>query len=97
MTKTTVKFMLDGHVDDLYALSLLFSAGAHPDLHVVTQITGAKDGLLDRVQNADHRETYLTGDHCLWVFEARPLVEKRWAAMEILAPLNGYADRRVRR
>jgi hypothetical protein len=86
-----VKINLDGHVDDLYALSLLFPKGAYPNLHIVTQITGAKDGLLDRVQNADSRETYLTGEGCLPLIGTRGSDEAFWVALEIISPLNGYA------
>lgn len=91
MTTPNVKINLDGHVDDLYALSLLFPKGVHPGLYVVTQITGAKDGLLDRAHNADRRETYLTGSKCLLLMEARGAEEAGWVALEIIAPLNGYA------
>jgi hypothetical protein len=91
VTAAIVKIQLDGHVDDLYALSLLFPKGACPDLHIVTQITGAKDGLFDRVRNADRRETYVTGDGCLPLIEARRPEEAGWVALEIIAPLNGYA------
>jgi hypothetical protein len=86
-----VKIAVEGHVDDLYALSLLFPKGACPDLHVVTAITGAKDGLLDRVQNADRRETFVTGNRCLSLIAARQPQEAGWIAREIIAPLNGYA------
>jgi hypothetical protein len=88
---TIVKIKLDGHVDDLYTLSLLFPEGAYRDLHIVTQITGAKDGLFDRVQNASRRETYLTGIGCSPLIETRDPEEASWVALEIVAPLNGYA------
>lgn len=91
MVAPIVKIMLDGHVDDLYALALLFPKGVLPGLFIVTHITGIKDGLLDRVQNADHRETYLTGDGCLSLIDAHGLEELLWEAREIIAPLNGYA------
>jgi len=86
----SVRIYVDGHIDDLYALSLLFPEGAHPDLHVVTSISGMKDGPFDRAQDTDNKQTYLTGNGCL------PLVglsnrEAGWAAREIIAPLNGYA------
>lgn len=90
MIEPVVRIQVEGHVDDLYALSLLFPEGAYPDLHVVTGITGAKDGVLDRVQNVDQRETYVTGPGCLPIIEARPL-EAGWIARQIIAPLNGYA------
>jgi hypothetical protein len=35
-TKPTVKIKLEGHVDDLYALSLLFPENAYPSLYIVT-------------------------------------------------------------
>ena len=38
MTESVVKIHVDGHIDDLYALSLLFPEGAYPDLHIVTAI-----------------------------------------------------------
>jgi hypothetical protein len=79
VTAAIVKIQLDGHVDDLYALSLLFTKDSCPDLHIVTQITGAKDGLFDRVRNADR------------LIEARRPNEAGWVALEIVAPLNGYA------
>lgn len=90
-TRTTVKIALGGHVDDLYAISLLFPEGAYAGLHIVTAIIGAKDGPLDRVQNADSRETYLTGDGCLPLINAHDFGEAEWTAREILTPLNGYA------
>lgn len=87
----TVRIKVDGHVDDLYTLALLFPEGALPDLHVVTALTGAKDGLLDRVTGADTRDTYVTGPGCLVLFDASGCEEAGWIAREILAPLNGYA------
>lgn len=90
MSEPVVKIRVDGHVDDLYALSLLFPEGAYPDLHVVTAIKGAKDGLFDRVQNTDSRETHVTGQGCLPIIGARSL-EGGWIARAIIAPLNGYA------
>ncbi|WP_157965013.1 hypothetical protein [Bordetella bronchiseptica] len=88
-----IKINLEGHVDDLYALSLLFPKAVLPDLYIVTQISGSKDGQLDRVCNADCRETYLTGDGCLSLLkrERQTFEEMKWIAMEIIAPLNGYA------
>jgi hypothetical protein len=90
VSEPVARIHIEGHVDDLYALSLLFPEGAYPDLHVVTAITGAKDGLLDRVQNADRRETYVTGQGCLPIIRARS-PQASWIAREIIAPLNGYA------
>ncbi|GLR89784.1 hypothetical protein [Bradyrhizobium iriomotense] len=90
MTEPSARIHVQGHVDDLYALSLLFPEGAYPDLHVVTAIKGIKDGLLDRVQDADHKETYIAGPGCLPIIEA-PFLERPWIAREIIAPLNGYA------
>lgn len=91
MVGLVVKIQIEGHVDDLYAVSLLFPEGVYPDLHVVSGIKGAKDGLFDRVRNADLRETYVTGDGCLPIIEARGAQEASWIAREIIAPLNGYA------
>jgi hypothetical protein len=88
VTAPIVKIQLNGHVDDLYALSLLFPEDACPDLYVVTQIIGAKDGLFDRVRNADRRETYVTGDGCLPLIETQKPKEAGWVAREIIAPLN---------
>jgi len=90
MTTTVVKIALQGHVDDLYALSLLFPEGAYPGLHVITQIVGTKVGLFDRVTNAEFRATFLTGATCLPIIGAA-VPEAGWMASEILAPLNGYA------
>ncbi|GMO93540.1 hypothetical protein [Bradyrhizobium sp. TM239] len=90
MSEPVVKIRVHGHVDDLYALSLLFPEGVYPDLHVVTAIEGTKDGVLDRVKNTDHQETHVTGPGCLPVIGAR-FLERGWIAREIIAPLNGYA------
>jgi hypothetical protein len=87
----SVKIKLDGHIDDLYALSLLFRQGAYPDLHVVSRISGEKDGMLDRVRATDCRETYLTGNGCLPLINAQMPEEAGWIALQIIAPLNGYA------
>ncbi|WP_223557087.1 hypothetical protein [Pseudomonas sp. BF-R-01] len=53
MPTTTVNIVLDGLVDDLYALSLLFPKGAHSGFHIATKLTGVKDGLLDREKGTD--------------------------------------------
>lgn len=90
MSEPNVKIRVEGHVDDLYALSLLFPKGTYPTLDVVTELKGAKDGLMDRVHNIDSRETYVTGQGCLPIVEAH-LLEQGWIAREIIAPLNGYA------
>jgi hypothetical protein len=87
----TVRIQVDGHVDDLYTLALLFPEGVLPDLYVVTSLTGAKDGSLDRVAGADTRDTYVTGSGCLALIDASGLEEAGWIAREVLAPLNGYA------
>lgn len=86
-----VNIFVDGHVDDLYALSLLFPEGAYPDLHVVSTIKGEKFGPLDRVTDASNRTTYVTGIGCLPLLEAQSYGAAEWVAREILAPLNGYA------
>lgn len=88
-----IKIQLNGHVDDLYTLSLLFPKDVFPEFYVVTKISGGKDGLDERVFNADSRETYLAGDGCLLLATTknRSAEEMKWAALEILAPLNGYA------
>jgi len=72
-------------------LSLLFREGAYPGLHVVTGLKGEKIGLLDRVTDANDRTTFVTGEGCLPLAEARDNGAGGWVASEILAPLNGYA------
>jgi hypothetical protein len=91
VTVPTIKIYINGHVDDLYALSILFPEHNSPHLHVVTGITGTKYGMLDRVENADQTETYVTGDGCLPLIQANGIEESGWIAQEIIAPLNGYA------
>lgn len=59
-----VKIILNWHVGDFYALSL-------PDLYVVKQISGLKDGLFSRLHKTDNRMTYLTGDRCLTLFNTK--------------------------
>lgn len=86
-----IRIYVEGHVDDLYALALLFPEGAYPGLHVVTNVTGYKDGSLDRAKVADNPETYVTGPACLPLVEARSYGAAGWVAREIIAPLNGYA------
>ena len=86
-----IKIKVEGHVDDLYALSLLFPEGAYPELHVSTGITGHKDGMLDRVGDASNSSTYVTGPGCLPLLEADGYGGGEWVAREIIAPLNGYA------
>lgn len=86
-----IKIHVAGHVDDLYALSLVFPDGAYPDLHVVTEIKGRNDGTLDRVSDADQRSTYVTGPGCMPLIEANHYGAASWVAREIIAPLNGYA------
>lgn len=86
-----VEIYLDGQVDDLYALGILFPEGAVPDLHIVTSIVGEKDGCLDRVIDAGSRETFLTGAACLPLLDETAVGAEKWVAAEILAPLNGYA------
>lgn len=86
-----IKLFVDGHVDDLYALSLLFPEGAYSDLHVVTGLKGEKNGPFDRVTDVSDRRTYVTGDGCRPLVEAQGYGAAGWVAREILAPLNGYA------
>ncbi len=86
-----MKIFIDGHVDDLYALSLLFPKDAYDKLYVITQIKGEKRGLLDHVTDVNDRTTYVTGEGCAPLFEASTVTEAGWAAHQILAPLNGYA------
>ena len=86
-----IKIYVEGHVDDLYALSLLFPEGAYPDLYVVTGISGHKDGLLDRIGDASQPATFVTGPGCLPLLEAKEYGAAGWVAREIIAPLNGYA------
>lgn len=89
--RMNIKLFVEGHVDDLYALHLLFPEGAFEGLHVVTALIGQKDGSLDRVTDASDRSTYITGDGCASLLEANNYGAVRWVAREILAPLNGYA------
>lgn len=86
-----IKIFVEGHVDDLYALSLLFPEGAYPDLFVITGISGHKDGLLDRAGDASQPATYVTGPGCLPLLEANEYGAAAWVARDIIAPLNGYA------
>src|SRR5687768_6757069 len=86
-----IRLFVGGHVDDLYALSLLFPEGAYEGLHVVTALKGRKDGSLDRVTDASDSKTYVTGDGCSPLLEASDYGAGGWVAREILAPLNGYA------
>ena len=73
-SQVEIRIYVEGHVDDLYALSLLFPEGAYPGLHVATELKGAKDGSLDRVTDASARRTYVTGDGCLPLTEALELL-----------------------
>lgn len=91
MNSKHVRIDLAGHPDDLYALALLFGEGSRPDLAVHAEITGAKDGPFDRVIDAASVETYITGPACGLVTELHSIEEAYWAAVEIIAPLNGYA------
>jgi hypothetical protein len=91
MPLPVIKIKVEAHVDDLYTLSLLFPHGVLSDLHVVTSISGTKEGSLDRVTDARDRETYVTGVGCLALLETTSADESGWVAREILAPLNGYA------
>ncbi|WP_125900846.1 hypothetical protein [Methylobacterium indicum] len=88
--KMIIKIFVSGHVDDLYALALLFPEGGYPGLHVVTGLQGRKDGRMDKVTDATDRQTFVTGDACLPLVEAAHGAAS-WIAREILAPLNGYA------
>lgn len=90
-SRMNIKLFVEGHVDDLYALYLLFPEGAIEGLHVVTALKGQKDGPLDRVTDASDRKTYVTGDGCAPLLEANNYGAAGWVAREILAPLNGYA------
>jgi hypothetical protein len=86
-----IKIFVDGHVDDLYALSLLFPEGAYLGLAVVTGLKGRKDGSMDRVNDATERRTFVTGKGCIPLAEAQTYGAARWVAREIISPLNGYA------
>lgn len=86
-----VKIFVDGHVDDLYALSLLFPADAYPGLVVITGLKGSKDGSMDRVSDATDRRTFITGEGCFPLAEAQNYGAASWVAREIISPLNGYA------
>lgn len=69
----------------------MFPPGVLPNLHVVTQITGRKDGPFDRAINVERRETYVTGPSCIPIINTSSPFDGFWIAEEILAPLNGYA------
>lgn len=93
-TDTIFKIVVTGHVDDLFALSLLFPKGAIPEFHVVTGIKGAKERIFDRVTSADDMTTYVSGPGCEPLFDffgqtTQP--ERDLVAREIIAPLNGFA------
>lgn len=87
-----IKIFVDGHVDDLYAIALLFPEGAYPGLHVITELEGRKDGMFDRVSNAGSRSTFVTGEGCRPLLESVDANYGEWIAHEILSPLNGYAS-----
>ncbi|MBB4116425.1 hypothetical protein FHT80_005799 [Rhizobium sp. BK226] len=92
--ETIFKIFVTGHVDDLFALSLLFHEGAMPDFYVVTAIEGEKDRLFDRVTNVDNRQTYVSGPGCAPLFDflgQTTQFERDLVAREIIAPLNGFA------
>lgn len=93
LAMTSVRIFLQGHIDDLYALSLLFPVGAHPDLYVCTSITGEKVGTLNRATDPGQSRPYVTGEGCLPLIDyaGDPQRQAEWAAREIIAPLNGYA------
>lgn len=86
-----IRIFVDGHIDDLYALSLLFPEGAYFGLSVVTGLKGGKDGPMDRVNDATDRRTYVTGEACLPLAEAQSYGAASWVAREIISPINGYA------
>lgn len=86
-----IRIFVDGHVDDLYSLALLFPEGVYAPLHVVTALTGAKDGLMDRVTGANSHETYVTGAGCSPLLEPMAQANAGWIAAAIIGPLNGYA------
>ncbi|MDX0018397.1 hypothetical protein GOC03_03270 [Sinorhizobium meliloti] len=93
--KTTFKIFVRGHVDDLYALSLLFPEGAYPDFYVGTRIQGEKHQQFDRATIADEQETYVSGPGCAPLFDffgQTTAYERHLVAREIIAPLNGYAS-----
>ena len=75
-----IRINVEGHVDDLYALALLFPEGAIPALHVVTELKGEKDGWMDRVTDATNRRTWVTGEGCLPLLEARDYGAAGWVA-----------------
>lgn len=86
-----VKIYLKGHVDDLYALSLLFSEGAHCDYFISTSIVGEKAKLMDVVTDAKDKTTYLSGPACNRLFAGQDMWTQRAIAYDILQPVNGYA------
>lgn len=93
-TDAIFKIFVTGHVDDLFALSLLFPEGAIPDFYVVTEIKGEKDGTFDRVTKAENKQTYVSGPACAPLFDffgQTTQLERDMVAREIIAPLNGFA------
>ncbi|TCT27723.1 hypothetical protein, partial [Martelella mediterranea] len=88
------KIYIAGRIEDLYTLSLIFPKGAYEEFYVHTQIAGEKDGLFDRVVNADRNNTFVSGRGCAEIFDhfgTTTELERACVAREIIAPLNGYA------
>lgn len=86
-----IRVYLDGHVDDLYTLSLIFPESRSPDHFVVTEILGIKDRALDRVSDPSNMSTYASGPAWLRILRQPSPEATLWAARAVLAPLNGYA------
>lgn len=86
-----VRIHLSGFPEDLFTFALLFPEGRLPNLHVTTQIVGTKDHTMDRVADATNTETVLQGPGCLPLADFPTVESARWTALEIMAPLQGFA------
>lgn len=88
----SVSVLLTGFPEDLLTLAMLFPEGRLPNVFVTTQVIGRKDGLMDRVSDASNTETVLEGPGCVRLTHVPHFESARWTALEILAPLNGFAS-----
>ncbi|MFT8662646.1 hypothetical protein [Zymomonas mobilis] len=84
------KIFIEGNIDDLYTLSLLFPEGGYPDLYVVTNLKGRKEGILDRVIDADNNKTYITGPGCELLNNKNFSNDTRIIADKLVLPMNCY-------
>ena len=86
-----VRIYLSGFPEDLFTLALLFPEGRLEDLYVTSQVQGGRDGIMHRVTDATQTETILRGPGCRRLADVTGFDTARWTALEILAPLNGFA------